>query len=57
MATNATPNETALFSKGKPNPSQFDRRQPWHRPEVRILALRDSETGVNSTTDFSNTFS
>ena len=32
-------------------------RKPWQTPAVVILDLKDAETGVNSTTDATNTFS
>ena len=32
-------------------------RAPWQRPTVSVLDAADSETGVNSTTDATATFS
>ena len=32
-------------------------REPWARPTLRIMGAGGAETGVNSTTDGTNTFS
>jgi len=41
-------------------PAKTDRepvRAPWLRPKLRVFDASDAGTGVNSTTDLTNTFS
>ena len=38
-------------------PSRPVTRMPWNRPMFRVLSSTKAQTGVNSTTDASNTFS
>jgi hypothetical protein len=38
-------------------PSRQVTRMPWNRPLLRVLSSAQAQTGVNSTTDLTQTFS